>query len=61
MQKHAYLIIAHNNWYVLEKLIRLIDDERNDIYLHIDIKVKDFNKEYFADIVNKSNIYFVGS
>lgn len=36
--RHAYLIMAHNNPYTLESLIQLIDDERNDIYLHIDIK-----------------------
>lgn len=37
--KHAYLIIAHNNWSVLERLLVLLDDNRNDIYLHIDKKV----------------------
>lgn len=38
MKKHAYLIIAHNNWKILEKLVVLLDDKRNDIYLHIDSK-----------------------
>lgn len=32
MNKHAYLIIAHNDFYILEKLLMLLDDERNDIY-----------------------------
>ena len=36
--KHAYCIMAHNNWSQLQKLIDLIDDPRNDIYLHIDAK-----------------------
>ena len=36
MKKHAYLIMAHNNPYILKKLLNLIDDKRNDIYLHID-------------------------
>jgi hypothetical protein len=40
MLKHAYLIISHNEFKVLEKLIELLDDERNDIYVHIDKKVK---------------------
>lgn len=40
MNKHAYLIMAHNNWRILEKLITLLDDERNDIFLHIDARVK---------------------
>lgn len=40
MQKHAYLIMSHNDFYILEKLLRLLDDRRNDIYVHIDKKVK---------------------
>lgn len=36
--RHAYLIIAHNNFEQLQTLITLLDDERNDIYLHIDKK-----------------------
>lgn len=38
--KHAYLILAHNEWQLLQTLINCIDDERNDIYVHIDAKVK---------------------
>ena len=34
--KHAYLIIAHNEYPVLKALLLMLDDERNDIYLHID-------------------------
>lgn len=36
--RHAYLIIAHNNFEQLQTLLDLLDDERNDIYLHIDKK-----------------------
>lgn len=39
-KKHAYLIIAHNNFYTLSRLISMLDHERNDIFLHIDKKVK---------------------
>ena len=39
--RHAYLIIAHNNFTQLQILLDLLDDERNDIYLHIDEKSKD--------------------
>ncbi len=41
MQKHAYLIMAHGSWKILEKLLRLLDSERHDIFLHIDKKVTD--------------------
>lgn len=36
--KHAYLIMAHNQWELLSELLKAIDDPRNDIYLHIDKK-----------------------
>lgn len=38
--KHAYLIMAHDNFEQLKILLDLIDDYRNDIYLHIDKKAK---------------------
>ena len=41
-QKHACLIMAHNNFDQLRTLIELLDDPRNDIYLHIDKKARDF-------------------
>ena len=59
MGKHAYLIIAHNNFYILKKLIALIDDERNDIYIHVDKKTKNFKKDDFINICKKSQINFI--
>lgn len=42
--KHAYCIMAHANWKQLQMIIDDIDDERNDIYLHIDAKsLSDYN------------------
>ena len=38
MGKHAYLIMAHSDWNMLNTLLELIDDKRNDIYIHIDKK-----------------------
>ena len=40
IKKHAYLIIAHNNFDVLKHLLMALDDKRNDIYIHLDKKVK---------------------
>jgi hypothetical protein len=34
--KHAYLIMAHKDFYTLEKLIRSIDNPQGDIFLHLD-------------------------
>ena len=58
-KKHAYLIMAHKNFYVLEKLLLLLDDYRNDIYIHIDKKTDDFDDSHFANLLKKSNISFL--
>lgn len=47
MGKHAYLIIAHHNWWQLKKLLELLDDSRNEIFLHIDKKVKNVENQQF--------------
>ena len=41
MLKHAYLILAHNEFIVLRSLVSCLDDERNDIFIHFDRKVKE--------------------
>lgn len=38
--RFAYLIMAHHNFSQLQLLLDLLDDERNDIYVHIDKKIK---------------------
>lgn len=57
--RHAYLIVTHANPYVLEKLILMLDDIRNDIYIHVDIKSKDFDFDYFQSLPQKSALRFV--
>lgn len=59
MQKHAYLILAHNEFDLLERLIEFLDDERNDIYIHIDSKVKNFDFDKFNSSVKHSGVEFV--
>lgn len=59
MQRHAFLIMAHNNWYTLETLIKIIDAPWNEIYLHIDCKAKDFNKKYFLSLPQKATIRLI--
>ena len=43
--RHAFLIIAHNNWWQLEQLIKLLDSPNHDMYIHIDKKNGDFPKK----------------
>lgn len=56
--KHAYLIMAHNNFSLLSLLLQLIDDVRNDIYIHIDKKVKDFDVKKYENMCTHSKVYF---
>lgn len=41
--KHAFLIMAHADIHLLKVLVGMLDDARNDIYIHIDKKWKDFD------------------
>ena len=52
--RHAYLIIAHNNFGVLQRLVNALDYEHNDIIVHIDKKVKIMPE---LSVV-RSNLYF---
>ncbi|HSL93453.1 MAG TPA: beta-1,6-N-acetylglucosaminyltransferase [Bacillota bacterium] len=56
--RHAYLIMAHDNFYNLEKLLRLLDHPDSDICLHINQNVADFNQGYWASMLDKANIAF---
>lgn len=56
--RHAFLIIAHNNWWQLKQLIQLLDAENHDIYIHIDKKSISFSEKGFLNLTFKSNVYF---
>lgn len=57
--KHAYLIMAHGNWEILKKLLELLDDEKHDIFLHIDA-MKTMPKECY-NILKKSELVIIKS
>ena len=46
MKRHAYLILAHKNFGQLRKLIMLLDDPRNDIFVHVDRKAAFRQKDW---------------
>lgn len=46
--KHAFLILAHNAFELLQLLVSRLDDERNDIFVHIDKKVEVLPELYAA-------------
>ena len=54
--------MAHTQFQQVVKLVKLIDYEGNDIYVHIDKKVKNATeifKDIIEPVVSKSKIYFV--
>ena len=59
MHHHAYLIMAHNNWNQLKVLLELLDDSRNDIFIHIDKLAGDFPEESLRAAVKYSNLVFI--
>ena len=59
MKKHAILIMAHNQFEILEKLVQQLDHERNDIFIHIDSKAKNVDEAYITGKVKASKVYFI--
>ncbi len=51
--------MAHNNFELLQKELYLLDDERNDIYIHIDKKAKNVDENYITEKVCHSKVYFM--
>lgn len=51
--------MAHNEFSLLKKLILLLDDPRNDIYVHVDKKAKDFDIAQFQNLTKHSRLVFV--
>lgn len=51
--KHAYLILAHNEWEILQRLVTSLDSCNTDIFIHFDAKIKELPK--FS--VKNSNLY----
>lgn len=57
--KHAYLIAVHQRFEQLELLLKLLDDSRNDIYLHVDSRTKGFSPERFDGILKQAGLHLV--
>lgn len=59
MRKHAYLIIAHHQFELLQKTMRILDSETNDFFIHIDAKSKDVPFDEIKGSVSRSKVMFV--
>ena len=56
--RHAWLILTHGNFEILEKQLRFLDSENADFYIHADAKAA-FDPERFRAVPKKSRITFV--
>lgn len=54
--KHAVLVMGHGNLSIMEKYLKILDDERFDFYVHIDAKSLD-DGHYLKNICKKSKVF----
>ena len=57
MKRHAYLVMAHNQIELLIELLKSLDVNENDIYLHIDAK-SDIDINNLNNVVKQADLYF---
>lgn len=57
MMKFAYLIMAHKNLPQLLTLIKLLDYENNDLYIHVDKKSQNINLKMLKNQTKYAKVY----
>lgn len=51
--------MAHNDFDILYEILKALDHERNDIFIHVDKKTKDFPEEKLKSAVERGKLYFI--
>ncbi|MFC7361103.1 beta-1,6-N-acetylglucosaminyltransferase [Nocardioides astragali] len=59
MSRHAYLVLAHDDPYVLVKLLQLLDDRRNTVFVHLDKRFTQTDPSRLAPVCTRSEMVFV--
>ena len=57
-ERHAYLIMCHNNFKHLSRLVMALDDKRNDIYIHVDKRAVSCPFESIENSVRKAHLFW---
>ena len=57
--RHAFLIMAHKDDLTLRTLLSLLDDPRNDIFLHMDSKAVGWDGDAVRRALKKAGLYAV--
>lgn len=55
--KQAYLIIAHKDDMTFRTLLRMLDNDKNDIFIHMDKKNKTYDPSETETFVTHSSLY----
>ncbi len=58
MDKHAYLILTHKDDYTFYSLLKMLDHENNDIFIHMDVKNRTFDESRVKNVLRKSGLFF---
>lgn len=56
--RHAWLILTHGNFEILEKQLRFLDSENADFFIHVDAKAE-LDAERFLTVPETSRVTFV--
>ncbi len=56
--KQAFLMMAHNNFGVVQAFLRMLDSENSGFYIHINRKVKKFPQKELEACVKKGKLVF---
>lgn len=57
--QHAFLLVAFNDFSLLEYRIRLLDDPRNTIFLVVDDKSGDYDRQRLTNALTYSELIFI--
>lgn len=57
--KQAYLIMAHKDDMTFRTLLRMLDDPRNDIFIHMDKKTDGYNSSEIEKLLKHSSVIHV--
>lgn len=55
--RQAYLIIAHKDDTTFRTLIHMLDNPKNDIFIHMDKKYREYSEQELCDNVRYSSVY----
>lgn len=57
--KHAYLILAHSEYLVLNVLLSMLDDQRNDVYIHVDARSDELYRQIESYQMKNAGFYLL--